>query len=153
VSEVVVRHAVAADVPALEAVAVEAYSVYLPRMAGQRPGPIDADYAALVGSAEVRVATVDGDVAGFMVLVPGQDHLLLDNVAVRPSQQGHGLGRRLLALAEERAREAGTGVVRLYTHVSMVENQRLYERLGYVETGRRADDGLARVFYEKHLSR
>jgi ribosomal protein S18 acetylase RimI-like enzyme len=153
VTEVVVRRAVAADVPSLEVVATEAYSVYLPRMAGQRPGPLDADYAALVGSAEVWVATVDADVAGFVVLVPGRDHLLLENVAVRPSLQGHGLGRRLLALAEERAREAGTGAVRLYTHVLMVENQRLYERLGYVETGRRTDDGFTRVFYEKHLPR
>jgi ribosomal protein S18 acetylase RimI-like enzyme len=64
---------------------------------------------------------------------------------------GHGIGGQLLALAEERAHLVGRDVVRLYTHVSMVENQRLYERAGYVETGRRSEDGLVRVFYEKHL--
>ena len=49
------------------------------------------------------------------------------------------------------ARAVGHDRVRLYTHVSMVENQRLYERLGYVETRRGHEDGLARVFYEKPL--
>ena len=33
----------------------------------------------------------------------------------------------------------------------MVENQRLYERIGYVETHRAKEHGFARVFYEKVL--
>jgi ribosomal protein S18 acetylase RimI-like enzyme len=132
-------------------VATEAYSVYLPRMNGLRPAPLDADYAHLVAAAEVWVAVVDDRVAGFLVLIVADDHLLLENVAVRPAEQGHGIGRRLLTLAEDRADDVGRGVIRLYTHVSMVENQRLYERAGYVETGRRGEHGLMRVFYEKQL--
>jgi hypothetical protein len=42
--------------------------------------------------------------------------------------------------------------VRLYTNALMVENQRLYESLGYVETGRSHEHGHDRVFYAKLLS-
>jgi hypothetical protein len=34
----------------------------------------------------------------------------------------------------------------------MVENQALYERIGYVETRRADDHGFARVFYQKALT-
>ncbi|MBO0843093.1 MAG: GNAT family N-acetyltransferase [Nocardioides sp.] len=86
--------------------------------------------------------------------------MLLTNVAVHPSLQRSGLGRRLLALAEERALAAGKPVIRLYTNVVMVENQRIYEHLGYVETGREAVEiggtapaSIVRIFYEKRLRR
>jgi len=148
----VVRRALVEDVPVLRSVALEAYSVYLERLDGLRPAPMDADYALVVSTAEVWLAEVDDHVVGSLVLVHADDHVLLESVAVRPSWQGHGIGRRLLALAEERARVSGRNVVRLYTHVTMVENQRLYERAGYLETGRRADHGFTRVFYEKHLA-
>ena len=145
------RRATAADVAAIEEVAALAYTPYLSRMDDQRPGPLDADYAADVAAAEGWVALEDDTVVGFVLLVPEGDTLLLDNVAVRPSHHGRGLGRTLLALAEERAVAHGCSRIRLYTHVTMVENQRLYERLGYVETRRATDQGLTRVFYEKAL--
>lgn len=34
----------------------------------------------------------------------------------------------------------------------MVENQRLYERVGYVETQRATERGLTRVFFERRLA-
>lgn len=40
------RRAAPADVPAIARVAEAAYAPYLPRMRGQRPGPMDTDYAA-----------------------------------------------------------------------------------------------------------
>lgn len=146
-----VRRADAADARVLAALATAAYSVYLPRMGGLAPGPMGTDYADLVATAEVWVAEVGHRIAGFLALRRAGDHVLLENVAVHPDWQGQGLGRRLLALAEERARASGVPVLRLYTHETMVENQRLYERAGYVETDRRTDDGFARVFYEKTL--
>lgn len=146
------RRAGADDLAAVERVAVAAYTPYLSRMAGQRPGPLDADYAAALAREEVWVAIDDADaVVGFVVLVPECSTLLLDNVAVLPSHHGRGIGRALLTLVEERALAHGCGRVRLYTHVSMVENQRLYERTGYVETHHADDGGLARVFYAKDL--
>jgi len=136
----------------MAAIAEQAYAAYLDRMDGQRPAPMDEDYAALVGDAEAWVAEADGEVVGFLILVPGSESMLLDGVAIRPSHQGRGLGGRLLTLAEERARAAGHTRISLYTNEAMVENQRLYERTGYVETHRARDHGFARVFYEKPLA-
>ncbi len=145
------RRATPADVAALERVAAAAYTPYLPRMAGQRPGPLDADYAAAVATTEAWVALDAGEVVGFLLLVAEDDAVLLDNVAVHPSHHGRGVGRALLSHAEDRAHALDLPRLRLYTHVSMVENQRLYERIGYVETHRATDHGLTRVFYEKRL--
>lgn len=72
-----------------------------------------------------------GEFVGFVVLVEESDGMLLDNVAVLPSHHGQGLGRALLVLAERHARAAGHPRIRLVTHVTMVENQRLYERAGW----------------------
>ena len=136
----------------MQHVAKLAYTPYLSRMGGRRPGPLDADYAAAVSDSEAWVAeSSDGEVVGFLLLVGEADSMLLENVAVLPSHHGLGLGRALLVLAEERAVATGRTRIRLYTHESMVENQRLYERNGYVETLRGGEQGLVRVFYEKVL--
>lgn len=146
------RRADAADVPALQRIASAAYSPYLPRMGGQRPGPLDADYAEAVAKCETWVAVLGGDVVGFLVLtVDPPDVLVLENVAVLPAHHGHGVGRALLELAEDRAADRGCTRIRLFTHVTMVENQALYERIGYTETRRSTDAGVTRVFYEKPL--
>ena len=147
-----VRRATPADAPRMAHVAEAAYSPYLERMDGARPGPLDADYAAAVTDTEAWVVERGGEVVAFLLLVAEDDALLLDNVAVLPSHHGTGIGRALLTLAEGRARACGLARIRLLTHVTMVENQRLYERLGYVETHRGGDGGLVRVFYAKSLA-
>jgi ribosomal protein S18 acetylase RimI-like enzyme len=133
-------------------VAEQAYASSVERMGGQRPAPMDADYEELIASAEAWVAELEGQVVGFLVLVSETDGMLLDGVAVLPSHQGRGAGRHLLELAEARARAAGHDRLRLYTNEAMTENQRLYERVGYVETHRSHEHGFARVFYEKALA-
>ena len=143
------RLAVAGEVAELRAIVVAAYSVYLPRM-GRPPGPMTADYAAAVDRREVWVA-VDDEIAGLVVLVARADHLLLENVAVRPSEQGRGVGARLLALAEREAARLGLPEIRLYTHESMTENIAYYPRHGYTLTHRGGEDGFRRVFFTKRL--
>jgi ribosomal protein S18 acetylase RimI-like enzyme len=86
------------------------------------------------------------------VLLPKPDHLLLDNIAVRPERQGQGLGRRLIEFAEAEARRLGYRELRLYTHEKMVENIALYRRLGFEQTGRGHEAGYDRVFMTKHLA-
>ena len=63
------------------------------------------------------------------------------------------IGRLLMAVAEDHARTTSKEAVRLYTNAVMLENARLYEHLGYVEVGRRMQDGFDRVFFEKELTR
>ena len=146
------RRAAVDDAPAIAHVAEQAYAPYVARMGGQRPAPMDEDYAVAVSESEVWVVEAAGEVVGFLVLVHGRGVTLLDGVAVLPTQQGSGVGRALLALAEDQSRAQGHARLRLFTNAAMVENQRLYEGLGYVETHRAEDEGLARVFYEKVLT-
>jgi ribosomal protein S18 acetylase RimI-like enzyme len=129
-----------------------AYEHYVERI-GMRPGPMDDDYDAAVRDGRAWVADDGGAIAGLLVLKAHADHLLIENVAVEPARQGQGIGRALLAFAEERARELGLRELRLYTHVKMTENQALYARLGYREDERRSEQGLARVFMSKRLGK
>jgi ribosomal protein S18 acetylase RimI-like enzyme len=146
------RRATSADVALIAHVAEQAYAPYVERMSGQRPAPMDSDYAALVATVEAWVAETGGNVIGFLILIGESDRMLLDAVAVLPSHQGLGTGRALLTLAEEQARAQGYQRISLYTNAAMVENQRLYDRIGYVQTHRGNDHGYARVFYEKAIA-
>jgi ribosomal protein S18 acetylase RimI-like enzyme len=148
-----IRPADGADLPTLERIARAAYAPYVERI-GREPAPMTVDYRAVVGSGHCWVATngVDDTVLGFVVLVPMGDHLLVENVAVDPAAQGGGVGRALLDHAEDRARAEGLGELRLYTNEAMRENLSYYPRRGYVETGRRVEDGFRRVFFAKDLS-
>jgi len=125
-----------------------AYAHYVARI-GREPAPMTADYEALIGAGEVWLARAGERVAGVLVLRPRPPALLLENIAVAPDRQGEGLGRALMAFAEDRARAEGLAEVVLYTNEHMTENLRFYPALGYVETGRARQDGFARVFFRK----
>jgi ribosomal protein S18 acetylase RimI-like enzyme len=145
-----IRAATAADVPAIADIVDQAYRHYIARI-GKPPGPMLDDYAARVAEGVVWVLEEGDAIAGIIVLIPAANYLLLDNIAVSPGRQGAGLGRQLLAFAETAALRRGYREIRLYTHQTMVENQRLYASIGYEETGRGAEAGYDRVFMRKVL--
>lgn len=146
------RRADPSDAAAIAACVDAAYRHYVDRI-GTKPGPMLDDYDEVVRDHQAwMLPDGQGGCLAALVLIPKPDHLLLDNIAVDPSAQGRGLGRRLMDFAEEEARRQGFGEVRLYTHVMMVENIALYGRLGYEETGRGVQRGLERVFMRKRLS-
>ncbi len=146
-----IRRASPQDRAAIEALVQAAYSVYIDRI-GKPPGPMLDDYGGLIERGAVSVLEERGGViVGLIVLLPASDHLLLDNVAVRPDRQGSGLGRRLIAFAESEAGRLGYGELRLYTHAAMTENIALYRRLGFEETGRGREAGYDRIFMRKRL--
>ncbi len=145
-----IRRATPADVATIVELVQRAYRHYVARI-GVRPRPMDADYAELVAVHRVWVAVDATVIVGTIVLIAEQDHLEVGNVAVDPQYQGNGVGRALLAFAEDEARRGGVREVRLFTHASMTENRAYYPRLGYVQTDRRVDDGLDRVFFAKTL--
>ena len=130
----------------------QAYRHYVDRM-GKPPGPMLDDYAARVSEGVIWVLEEGAAIAGIIVLLPTTSYLLLDNIAVSPARQGSGLGRRLLAFAEAEALRRGYPEIRLYTHLTMVENQRLYASIGYEEAGRGSEAGYDRVFMRKQLRR
>ncbi|MQM37631.1 hypothetical protein KBTX_01632 [wastewater metagenome] len=145
-----IRAATMDDADAVTACVHAAYRHYVPRL-GCRPGPMDDGYRAAIAAHDVFVAVADDVVAGVLVLVAEPHACLLDNVAVDPGMQGRGIGRRLLAWAEQWARERGYAAIRLYTHERMTENQALYARLGYATYRHRTENGLARVYMCKRL--
>lgn len=145
-----IRRAEVDDVPAIRAIVEAAYAPYEPRI-GRAPAPLGANYAALVAAGDAWVAVSDRRVVGVLVIRQEGEDLHLENVAIDPASQRRGHGRRLIAFAERRAVELGLSGVTLYTNETMVENLRLYPRLGYVETERRVEDGYRRVYFRKHL--
>ena len=147
-----IRIANTADTLVVERIVKAAYSHYVPRM-GRKPGPMLDDYAALIGNGRVRVIEVEGEVQGILVLIPEKDAMLLDNIAVAPSSQGLGLGRKLLEFAEQETATAGYRTVRLYTNEAMVENIALYLRMGFTETHRGEGNGFRRVYMTKTIAR
>ena len=147
-----IRRAGKEDCAVIEAIVAAAYSVYIERI-GKPPGPMLDDYARRVAEGVVWVLEEEGgNIAAIIVLLVKADHLLLDNVAVRPDRQGRGLGRTLIAFAEAEARHIGLAELRLYTHAKMTENITLYTRLGFTETSRGHESGYDRVFMSKRVA-
>jgi ribosomal protein S18 acetylase RimI-like enzyme len=140
--------ATAADAAGVSACVRAAYAEYVERI-GREPAPMSADYAALIEAGAVWVVRTGDAIGGVLVLRPQPPSLLLENVAVAPGQRGRGLGRALIAFAEDHARAAGLEAVTLYTNARMTENLGMYPALGYTETERRVEDGFARVYFRK----
>jgi GNAT superfamily N-acetyltransferase len=141
---------VVADLAAVQRIVREAYTPYIARI-GKEPGPMRSDYAAQIAAGTVSVAEIDGAIGGLIVLIAEADHLLLDNIAVAPEQQGRGVGSALMRFADDVARRRGFGALRLYTHVLMTENITRYLRLGWRETHRATVNGYDRVYMVKTI--
>jgi ribosomal protein S18 acetylase RimI-like enzyme len=144
-----VRYAVPVDLASVQAVVHSAYRHYVDRI-GVRPSPMDADYAHLMGRGCLYV--VGSPAIATVTLIPEDTGLYLDNFAVAPDRQGQGIGRRLLAFAEEHARQLWLPEVRLLTNVMMWENQRMYLAAGYEEYARSEPaPGRSRIHFRKRV--
>lgn len=82
---------------------------------------------------------------------PRADHVHLENTAVDPAPQGRGLGRALIAFAEQRARHCGFSRIERYSHAKMTDHLAPYPGLGYREFDRRFEDGFDRVCFTEDL--
>ena len=145
-----IRLATVNDLEAVERVIHDAYSHYIARI-GRQPGPMLDAYKSLIATGHVRVVEHTGMVQGVLVLIPEDNAMLLDNIAVSATAQGLGLGRKMLAFAERAALDARYNAIRLYTNAAMTENIELYSRIGYVETHRIVEKGFQRVYMAKPL--
>lgn len=111
------------------------------------------DYAARIANDIVFVIEDGTGLVGLLVLVEKSAGLLLDNLAVAPRAQRRGLGRALIELAENEARQRGHRHLDLYTHVLMTGNIALYARQGYERTRTVTERGFERVYMRKPLTR
>ena len=124
------RRALPADAGAVRALTRQAYARWVP-LIGREPKPMQADYDRAVREHRIDLAYRDGVLAGLIETIEQSDHLLIENVAVLPAFQGRGVGRTLLAHAEELTSALGFGEVRLYTNKAFAENVTLYLKVGY----------------------
>jgi ribosomal protein S18 acetylase RimI-like enzyme len=125
-----------------------------------------ADVAGRADRTHVLVAVEDGRIVGSLTLElegrvgdwdrdpplrPGEAHIRM--LGVDPAARARGVGTRLMADAEARARAAGKTVVTLHTTERMVAAQRMYARLGYDRAEDHVfPDGFVLLGYRKELS-
>jgi len=92
---------------------------------------MDEDYSVRLAELEGWVEAEGDELLGVIVLEANSDHLWVDNVAVGVGARDRGIGKALLSLAADRARDRGLGELRLLTHELMASNLALYEHLGW----------------------
>ena len=148
--DLVIRRATAADAEAAAQLVHAAYQHYVPRI-GRPPMPMTLDYTRIVAAGHTWLAERDGHLVGVLVLEHFDDHVLVENLAVRPDTQGTGVGSRLLRHAEGEALARNVREMRLYTHELMTENRAYYPRRGYRETHLSGDPPWRRAFFAKEL--
>jgi len=124
------RRACPADAEAIGQLTREAYAKWA-LLIGREPLPMQVDYAEAVGLHRFDLLHEADELVALIETTPEGELLLIVNVAVRPGSQARGLGKRLLAHAEDLAAEAGLQGMRLYTNQRFAENIRLYASLGY----------------------
>jgi RimJ/RimL family protein N-acetyltransferase/GNAT superfamily N-acetyltransferase len=108
---------------------------------GVEPLPLLFDYDAALAHYEAWLVDGEDGPAGALILDPYPDHLLIWSLATAPAGQRQGLGTRLLAAAETRARQLGLDTLRLYTGEKLTGNVRWYHRHGYaIERVEELDD-------------
>ncbi len=96
----------------------------------------DIDLCLRDGHATILVGRIEGTpVATAMVGDDGHRGWIY-YVAVEPTRQGRGLGRRIVAAAEERLRARGIPKVQLMVRATNSGVAGFYDRLGYEETPR-----------------
>ncbi|MDQ3128327.1 MAG: GNAT family N-acetyltransferase [Chloroflexota bacterium] len=151
--ELLIRRAFATDADAVRQLVHAAYVHYEPLL-GRTPMPMLTDYDAAVRDHEVWVLETPGGVlAAVLELIVRPGHLWIDNVAVEPAWQGRGLGRRLLAFADDEARRRDLPELGLLTNERYTTNIAMYERYGYRETRREPHLGTDLVHFRKATPR
>jgi ribosomal protein S18 acetylase RimI-like enzyme len=165
-----IRPATPADVAAVVALVESAYRGDASRAGWTTEADLidgtrtDADeIRALVP--HLLLAVSDGELLGCAAVTVTDGHGYFGTFAVRPTQQGGGIGATLLAAAEDRARAAGATRVEMTVLSVRTELIAFYERRGYARTGgtrpfpygverngRPRTDDLEFAVLDKHLS-
>ena len=128
-----IRPATPHDAQTIAALVDTAYSKWI-AVIGRKPAPMLADYPALIERGVVYVVEDDARIVGVLVIWPVDAAMLIENIATHPDDQGRGIGQQLLDFAEQKAREAGLSMVRLYTNEKFTANQDYYRKRGYLHT-------------------
>lgn len=99
----------------------------------------EEDVREIITSPETMILKYEehGQIFACVYLEEKQDYLYLGMLTVSPLLQGRGIGKLLMAAAEEQARNLGKKSIRLTVISVRSELKSWYERHGYLDTGKR----------------
>ncbi len=132
---------------------------YYAELADRFPGGFDPGVGGAIADPSITppaglllVATLRDETVGCGALTFQDDGFAeVKRVWVAPSARGLGLGRRIMAELEDRARAAGVRTLRLDTNGNLTEAIGLYRKLGYREVERYNDNPYAHHWFAKDL--
>lgn len=132
---------------------------YYAELADRFPDGFDPGVGGAIGDPSITppaglllVATLREETVGCGALTFQDDGFAeVKRVWAAPSVRGLGLGRRIMAELEERARVAGVRALRLDTNGNLTEAIGLYRKLGYHEIDRYNDNPYAHHWFAKDL--
>jgi predicted N-acetyltransferase YhbS len=131
---IAIRTADARDVPKLVALLNAAFA--MEREFVDRDRTSAAEIAQLMQSGTFLVAeSVSGALAACVYVELHGSRTYMGMLAVDPSLQGRGLGRRMIAAVENRARESGCSGIDIKIVDRRIELPPLYRALGFKENG------------------
>ena len=128
--EVQIRKAGPQDAELVRRLVRKAYAQWIP-IIGREPMPMKADYEWAVRDHDIDLLYADGNLAALIEVLAKPDHLFIENIAVIPSLQRQGMGRRLLSHVAEKARKEKIAELRLLTNQAFESNIRLYKSVGF----------------------
>ena len=139
---ITIRRWIRADLPAIQRLLfetwLEAYGSFIPR--ADLAGYLHTQYSqpkleALLADPDVTglVAEAEGAVIGYAKLYHNraEQRLYVHQLYILPARQGLGLGHRLMACAEERARELGADRIWLGVMVKNAPAVAWYKKMGF----------------------
>ncbi|EJC82011.1 acetyltransferase, N-acetylglutamate synthase [Rhizobium leguminosarum bv. trifolii WSM2297] len=109
---------------------------------------LTAESLAEKARAEIGHVAIDGGkLTGCLFLRPEADCLYVGKLAVLPEVQGKGLGKQLLAIAEQTAARLGLPALRLETRIELTDNHAVFAAWGFSRTAEKAHPGFARTTF------
>ncbi len=129
--DITFRIAGPSDVETIRQIVMAAYAKWVP-LINRRPLPMVADYGETIKVHRFDLLEAGGKIVALIETAPKDDHLWIENIAVRPDEQRNGYGKALIAKAEQLALDEGLRELRLLTNAAFASNIQLYEKTGFV---------------------
>ncbi|MDR6627509.1 GNAT family N-acetyltransferase [Caulobacter segnis] len=116
------------------------------------PTPADV-LARRLGADGLLAATIDGELAAFVMFRPLEDSHYIEQIDVNPRFQGRRIGAALIDAVAERAAAAGLARLTLSTFRDIPWNAPYYRRLGFLDIPDAALSDALRAVRREHVAR
>jgi len=138
------RAATAIDAAAIAATIAASFEQYRGKLepeSGAFRETAEAIAAELARESGAIVAERNGRMIACVMVKLIEGDLYFGRLSVVPEARGEGIARRLVEAVEDEARRRELAGVQLGVRIVLVENQKLFSSMGYVEISREAHEG------------